>query len=96
MKPSKAHSIDRIDNNGPYSPENCKWSTQKEQASNNRRNRLIKFNGEIHTLTQWAEKMGVRRGLLESRILYYGWSIERDLTTVGPLKACERIKTTTT
>lgn len=73
------YTIDRIDNDGPYSPENCKWSTRKEQQRNTSQNRILEFNGESHCMSEWAEIMGINYKLLSNRISK-GWSIERALT----------------
>lgn len=78
-KPEGA-SLDRIDNNGPYSPENCKWATQSEQANNKRNNRWITANGQTMTLAQWAKQLGCN----PSNILYRiksGMSEEQAVTT---------------
>ena len=60
-------TIERINVNGSYCPENCKWATQLEQANNTRANRMITFNGETLTLAQWNKKLGFKRGVLEYR-----------------------------
>jgi hypothetical protein len=73
-------TIDRINNDGPYSPENCRWVTKKEQGSNRRSNHFITHNGETHTLKQWAEKKGISRETLNSRLFSLGWSVERALS----------------
>jgi hypothetical protein len=78
-KPSKDHSLDRIDNNGPYCKENCRWATRKEQQNNLRSNRLVEFNNETLTAAQWAAKIGIAYHVLLGR-LRAGWPVERALT----------------
>ena len=73
-------SIDRIKNNKGYSPENCKWSTRKEQCRNRRSNRLITYIGVTKPLVEWSELLNINYDTLKRRI-YTGWTIERALET---------------
>jgi len=77
-KPSPNHSLDRIDPNGNYSPNNCQWATRDEQLNNTRRTRLITFHGKTQTVAQWAQQVGLRKSCLLYR-LNAGWSVERAL-----------------
>jgi hypothetical protein len=77
---SEKLTIDRIDNNKGYSPDNCKWSTMKEQRNNTRANRNLTYNGITMNVTQWAEMLGISRNTLFSR-LRKGWNVEKALST---------------
>lgn len=73
-------TIDRIDNNGSYCPENCRWITQKEQMRNTRMNHFLTYNGVTKTMAEWSEITGIKYHTLKQRINKYGYSVERALT----------------
>ena len=79
-RPSFEHSVDRIDNNGDYTPNNCRWATRSEQSRNKSVTRLISFKGKTQCLTDWAKEKGLSKDVLWRR-LKAGWSIERALTS---------------
>lgn len=86
-RPSPKHSLDRIDPNGDYCPENCRWATQAEQCNNNRKNVIIFHNGQSKTLSMWSIEVGVPYHTLKRRIRQLGWDTEKALTTpVAPHK----------
>lgn len=77
--PTNKHTLERMNNNGNYTPENCKWATRKQQNRNHRRNRRITFKGETKILVEWSETLGINYNTLTKR-LNSGWPIEKALT----------------
>lgn len=65
-------TLDRKDTNGPYSPDNCRWATMKEQQNNRRNNRLITHDGKTQTIAQWADQTGIAAATISWR-LQAGW-----------------------
>ena len=72
-------TIDRIKNECGYNPDNCKWSTMKEQQNNKRNNRRLTWNGETKTVTEWAEIVGIKKTTIKER-LNAGWPVGKALT----------------
>lgn len=74
-KPSLKHSIDRINLDGDYTPENCRWSTQREQAKYTSKSRYYTVDGVTDTLTEHSRRYGIKVMSVKNRIAL-GWSPE--------------------
>jgi len=72
-------SIERVDNDRGYEPENVVWADRATQAKNKRTTVRFDFAGSSLTLREWSEKLGVKSATLASRIYVYGWPLERAL-----------------
>lgn len=80
-------TLDRINSDGDYCPENCRWATAKEQAKD--WEKIIEFNGEKHNEKDWSILLfGKNRETIVSRRLANGWSVKQALTT--PVKVTQR------
>jgi hypothetical protein len=74
-------TLDRIDVNDNYKPENCKWSSRIEQMNNTTRNHYLTVNGETKTMSEWAREKGVSPDLIKDRITKLHWSEEEAVNT---------------
>lgn len=77
-------TLDRIDVNGDYCPDNCRWITNLEQQNNRRDNVLIEFQGKVQTIADWSRELNLTYSILRGR-LDRGWTVEKAFTT--PKKA---------
>ena len=73
-------TIERVNNKGPYSPDNCIWASQETQQNNRGNNTRLHHNGKTMTLQQWARETGLRRETISHRIFRLRWTIADALT----------------
>ena len=79
-RPSPAYQLDRRDNTGPYSPENCRWVDQRTQQNNRRDSTFLTHDGLTLTTTEWERRLGFKPSTVKQR-LRLGWDVTRALTT---------------
>ena len=78
--PSKKHTLERVDVNGDYSPQNCEWATSSVQRNNQRRSKKYEFQGESHSLIEWCNIKNMPYARLAQRVEKLGWDFERAIT----------------
>ena len=74
-------TLDRINNNGPYSPENCRWATRREQSQNRNYCHQITIAGKTYPLWKWLQIYSIKRSTYGTRHWTYGWPIIKAITT---------------
>lgn len=84
-KPSPQHSLDRIDNDGDYTPENCRWASKRQQMNNTRENHHLTHDGETRTIAEWSRETGIGQATILDRVNHHGLSHSEALTR--PIRA---------
>lgn len=75
----RGQSLDRIDNDGPYSPDNCRWTDAYRQSNNRRNNVNLTHSGRTQTIAEWSRELGIGQTTISAR-LELGWTADRALT----------------
>ena len=70
-------TLDRVDNDGPYAPWNCKWSTRQEQNNNRSDTKYISYTGECKSLANWCRELNLNYRTVWARLFKYGYSVEK-------------------
>jgi hypothetical protein len=84
-KPPEKRSIERKLVNGNYTPENCKWATDKEQARNKRNNVMLTYGDKTQCVADWADEVGIDADTIRYR-LRQGWPVDKALITPSQRK----------
>lgn len=79
-RPSKAHTLDRIDPHGNYEPKNCRWATWEQQTRNQRTTPQYTAFGKTQSLPDWCDEYAISKRVVYDRITKYGWTLEDALT----------------
>jgi hypothetical protein len=87
-RPTAEHSIERVDNDGPYAAWNCKWATRAEQSRNTRHNVKITFQGQTHCLVDWAKILNIPHNRLQWRLKH--WPVNLALTAPYHFRSANR------
>lgn len=91
-KPDGDYTIDRLDNNKGYSPDNCRWANSKEQSNNRRSNREFEYHGETHNLMEWSEILDFDYKRVHNRIYKLGWTFKRAVETPPDIKKRNKVE----
>ena len=86
-QPSPVHTVGRIDNNGPYSPENCRWETPIEQNNNKRTTILVSISGATKPLAVWCRELNVPPAMVHMRVSHQGMTYEQALAAYRLIEA---------
>jgi hypothetical protein len=78
-RPSGKFTLERIDNDGNYEPDNCIWALATDNKNNTRANRKLTFNGKTLSVSQWARELNINKYTIAAR-LRYGWPVESVLS----------------
>ena len=74
-------TIDRVNNNGSYRPDNCRWVTQQIQLNNTRRSKMLTYKGKRQSMADWARELKINYYTLRSRIRI-GWPVKKAIQTM--------------
>jgi hypothetical protein len=80
----EGYTLERINNDGDYEPENCRWDSFKEQMRNRSNNVNVTYKGRTQCISAWEEEFGFSHGTVWNRIYTYGWSVEKAISTPVP------------
>ena len=80
-KPGPGYSIDRIDVNGSYSAQNCRWTTTKEQSRNRTNTLRVTYCGVELALVEWSERIGISLNVLSRRVFGMKWDVGKAFST---------------
>lgn len=80
MLAGRGTEIDRINNDGPYSPTNCRWATKTINLRNTRRRKEITWSGRTQHYIDWAQELGINPDTLRNRVFRRKWHIDRAMT----------------
>ena len=83
-------TIERKDNDGPYSKENCIWATPQQQQNNKSNNVSLTHNGKTQNVSQWARELGIPEQRLRTRVCKLGMTIEEALAYKKPTPTGKR------